>query len=409
MFQPSMKKLFLLLFLLTPFLIIAQNDVLQKLLNEYPEYFKTVLDKSNNHYTQIIYTQINRDANNHPIFKTFTHGFNEQEYFYPASTVKMPTAFLALEKMNDLGLEKSLKMYTGAGHFPQTTAIKDASAKNKIPTLAHYIKHIFLVSDNDAYNRLYEFLGQAYLNQKLKTKGYDHSRIIHRLSISGFDRIGNRWTNPIRFYDGDKLVYQQGEVYSQYNWTFDLENEIRGVAYLGAEDKIIPKPFDFRQKNYVSLMDLHDQLKAVMLPEGVPKEQRFNLTTSDYDFLYEWMSKLPRASDYPKYDEPDNYVKFFMGKDTSETLSPYIKIFNKVGWAYGYLTDVSYIIDTKHKVEYLLAANIHVNANQTYNDGVYEYDEIGLPFFENLGQVIYDFELKRKRKHTPDLSRYTKK
>lgn len=402
-----MKKLLLSYCLMIPFSIFAQTDVLNEMLHSHPEYFKELLARQDQHFTQIIYTQINRDANNHPTFKTFTHGFNEQEYFYPASTVKMPIAFLALEKMNDLGLDKNLNMYTGAGTFPQTAMINDPSAKDEIPTLAHYIKHIFLVSDNNAYNRLYEFLGQAYLNHQLKEKGFDHTRIIHRLSIGGFDRVGNSWTNPIRFYNDDKMVYQQGEVYSQYDWNFTLDNEIRGVAHLGNDDKIILQPFNFSEKNYVSLMDLHDQLKVVMLPESVPAEQRFDLTESDYDFLYEWMSKLPRASDFPKYNEPDNYVKFYMGTDTSKVLPAHIKIFNKVGWAYGYLTDVAYIIDTKHQVEYLLAANIHVNANQTYNDGVYEYEEIGLPFFEHLGEVIYNYERKRKRQYKPDLSRYT--
>ena len=51
-------------------------------------------------------------------------------------------------------------------------------------------------------------------------------------------------------------------------------------------------------------------------------------------------------------------------------------IFNKVGWAYGFLSDVSYVVDFENKVEFLVAAVIHVNENQTYNDGVYEYEKI---------------------------------
>ncbi|MFK7933033.1 MAG: serine hydrolase [Saprospiraceae bacterium] len=402
-----MKIYIILLALFSSLSLTAQQNVLDQILNDHPEYFGDILDKSDSHFAQIIYTQINRDANNQPTFKTYTHGITD-EYYYPASTVKMPAAFLALEKLNNLGLDKNLQMYTGAGHFPQTTVLEDPSAPDEIPTIAHYIKHIFLVSDNDAYNRLYEFLGQAYFNQKLKEKGLDQTRIIHRLSIGGFDREKNSWTNPVSLFDDKKMVYQQGEVYSRFDWDFNIKNEIRGVAHLGADNKIIPEPFNFSEKNYVSLMDLHDMLKVVMLPEGVAPDERFDLTESDYDFLYEWMSKLPRASDYPKHDEPDNYVKFYVGVDTSATIPPHIKIFNKVGWAYGYLTDVSYIIDTQNKVEYLLAANIHVNANQTYNDGVYEYESIGLPFFANLGKVIHDYELKRKRKYQPDLSRYIK-
>lgn len=49
-----------------------------------------------------MYTQIDRDAQNKPHFKTFTYRLKPHEYFYPASTVKLPAALLALEKLNNL-------------------------------------------------------------------------------------------------------------------------------------------------------------------------------------------------------------------------------------------------------------------------------------------------------------------
>ena len=45
------------------------------------------------------------------------------------------------------------------------------------PTIAHYIKKILLVSDNDAFNRLYEFLGQQYINTTLHQMGYTEVQI----------------------------------------------------------------------------------------------------------------------------------------------------------------------------------------------------------------------------------------
>lgn len=87
-------------------------------------------------------------------------------------------------------------------------------------------------------------------------------------------------------------------------------------------------------------------------------------------------------------------------------MPPNVRIFNKVGWAYGFLTDVSYIVDFDTGVEFFLAATIHVNADGIYNDDNYEYETVGLPFFSNLGQVAYDFEKKRKRKRKPDLRKF---
>jgi hypothetical protein len=60
-----------------------------------------------------------------------------------------------------------------------------------------------------------------------------------------------------------------------------------------------------------------------------------------------------------------------------------------VGYAYGYLTDNAYIIDTKNNIEYILTATIHVNANEIYNDDAYEYETLGIPFLAALGREIH--------------------
>ena len=76
------------------------------------------------------------------------------------------------------------------------------------------------------------------------------------------------------------------------------------------------------------------------------------------------------------------------------------------GDAYGFLTDSAYIVDFDNGVEFLLSASIYTNANETFNDDNYEYDEIALPFLRDLGTAIYEVELARKREHVPDLSRF---
>lgn len=406
----DMKRFFLLLFIcfMMSDFIISQN-VLHEILKKNKTVLSPVIENPDEYEVQIVYTQINRDKNNIPHFDTHTFHLNDQ-YFYPASTIKMPVAFLALEKLNQLqirGLHKNAVMKHGVGSAPQTAAEVDSSAQNKLPSLAHYIKKIFLVSDNDANNRLYEFLGQAYLNQKLYDKGFQHSFIIHRLGgeAAPFSIADNTRTNPVSFYEGEELLYFQGEVSSKAPRSFEVQNTSKGKAYM-SNGKLINKPFDFSQKNYLSLLDLHHILRAVMLPEGIPEYQRFDLTEEDYQFLYKWMSAKPRAAKYPYYDEPDGYVKFFLYEGKAEKIPDHIKIFNKVGYAYGYLTDVAYIIDTEAKLEFMLSATIHVNANQVFNDNVYEYDSIGLPFLKNLGTVIYDYEKNRTRKYSPDLSKF---
>lgn len=386
------------------------SNILEELLRQNQDAFETLLKNQDKYQIQIIYTQINRDENNQPHFTSYTYGVDDKRYFYPASTVKMPTAFVALEKLNNLniiGLDKKTPLRIGAGTSPQTPVYVDTSAQNHLPSVEHYIKKIFLVSDNDANNRLYEFCGQAYLNQTLHDKGFTDLRIIHRLGIGGFDAEKNQYTNPITFFDNDNILYRQGEVKSSGFTDLNLKTEVRGVAHLKG-DSIIPQPFDFRYKNFISLKTLQDIQKAVLFPNAVSEQQRFNLTESDYKMIYKSMATLPKESDFPKYNEADNYCKFFIFGDKPEDfkIPDNIRIFNKVGWAYGFLTDISYIVDFEENIEFMVAAVIHVNENETYNDGVYEYKNIGLPFFANLGQVLYDYEKQRKRQYEPNLERF---
>ena len=79
-------------------------------------------------------------------------------------------------------------------------------------------------------------------------------------------------------------------------------------------------------------------------------------------------------------------------------MPPAVRVFNKVGWAYGFLTDVSYVLDTVRNVEYMLAATIYVNGDGILNDDRYDYDSIGYPFLYSIGQAVYDYEIKRPRK-----------
>jgi hypothetical protein len=140
----------------------------------------------------------------------------------------------------------------------------------------------------------------------------------------------------------------------------------------------------------------------------VKTKQRFQLTKGDEDFLYRFLSQYPSETNYPKYDTSnyyDSYVKFFF-RQGSHTMPEHVRVFNKVGWAYGCLTDVSYVANFENKVEFMLAVTIYVNSDGVMNDNKYDYETIGWPFLYKVGQTLYQYELNRKRKYVPDLSRF---
>jgi hypothetical protein len=143
-----------------------------------------------------------------------------------------------------------------------------------------------------------------------------------------------------------------------------------------------------------------------MFPEQTVKEKRFNLSAEDYFFLRRYMSMLPQESKWPKYDTEeawDTYVKFLYYGAERDIHEPTVRIFNKVGDAYGFLIDAAYFADFKHNTEFLLSAVIHCNSDSIYNDNRYDYNTVGFPFMKNLGRLIANYERNRSRKVKPSL------
>jgi hypothetical protein len=369
---------------------------------------RNVLSKPDSFHYQVIYTRIDRDKNNKPSFTNFFYRYDTSDYFNPASTVKMPLSFLALEKINALekkSINKFTPMMTDSTFSGQSSVEADTSSENGMPSVAHYIKKVFLVSDNDAYNRLYEFIGQQQINERLWQMGYKDVRITRRFVPMTEEE--NRHTNGVRFLENGKLLYAQPPAVSRVNFDFSKPVFI-GQAHWDRNDSLIQSPMDFTRHNNISLLDLHTILRSVLFPESVPSQKRFNLHKDDYRFLYRYMSEYPYESRFPNYDSAEffqSYAKFFF-KAGRAAIPSNIRIFNKPGWSYGFLTDVAYVVDFKNKVEFMLSAVIYVNKDGVLNDNKYEYEEIGYPFFKDVFNAIYNYELHRKRTYSPDLKKF---
>lgn len=406
-----MRIVFFILFLFFIQLVNAQpktNTFLKNILeNNKDTLFQKVLSNPNEYRLQIIYTEINRDKNNKPSFKNYYFNVDSLFYFNPASTVKLPLAILSLQKLNELhvdGVNKYTSMQFDSAYPHQQKELYDSTSETGLPSIANFIKKAFLISDNDAYNRMYEFVGQKMINEDLHNKGYNDVRITRQ--FMGFTEDENRHTNPINFLDKNgKVIYHQSMLYNTDSFNFSHTIKI-GKAHLDGHDSLINEPIDFTKANNVSLEDYREILQSILFPQYVPANKRFNLTKEDYDFLKQYLSQFPSETNYPKYDTAeyyDSYVKFFF-RDSTHKMPLYVRVFNKVGWAYGFLTDISYVADFKNNVEFMLAATVYVNSDEILNDDKYDYDSVGWPFMNKLGQTIYNYELNRTKKYKPDLS-----
>ncbi len=397
-----MRIFFLLCLLLAGALASGQDNPLERVINSNHDSLARWVDHPDSFEIQVLYTRIDRLPDGKVNLTTYRWGADSTQYFYPASIVKMPVAVLALQRLNELGirgLDADTPMFHGKGTAPaaapQTSVDRDTSSESGFPSVAHYLRKIFLVSDNDAYNRLFEWLGPTYINESLRRVSITGGRIQHRVGVGGFDDTTHAYLNPVRFAEGYETLYQTAE--RQDTWYDPLpgvRGQQRGKGYIDDRDSLISRPFEFGRKNYLSLRNLHDILVRIVVPEAVP--DTFKLTADDYRLLREAMAQRPRESEFPKYAKPDNYVKFWLyGDQPEETRIPdEVRILNKVGWAYGYLTDAAYITDGE--VEFILVGAMHTNANGIFNDGAYEYEGDGMPFFGQLGRAMLEYERKQR-------------
>jgi hypothetical protein len=387
-----------------------KTNLLEDLLSSHPTQFSDILNHKDQYEIQIIYTQIDRDENNQPHFTVYTFNVDSGRYFYPASTVKLPAVMLALEKINkqrSYGIDEFTPVFHDSVYSGQLSVTKDSTSENGLPSIAHYCKKILVTSDNDAFNRLYEYLGQRYFNERLSGMGYAGVRVQHRLERF-LTRDQNRHTEAIRFVKNNSVVLS--EPMKVNTNTFEMDQPIlRGKAFY-RNDSLIQSPFNFTYKNAFPLTVQQEILKSIVFPSSVAPEKRFGISDAQRKFVLKYMSQLPDETFYPAYFSDttynDGYAKFFIYGGRAESIPEDIRIFNKIGNAYGYLIDNAYIVDFPNGVEFMLSAVINVNTDQIYNDDKDDYENLGFPFMKNLGNVIYNYELKRKRDHKPDLREF---
>ena len=336
------------------------------------------MDSLDQYEVQIRYTQIDRIKDS-LVFTDYDFQVERDHYFYPASTVKFPAAVAALEKINEIdSLSVNTQFYV-EGDSTETT-------------FAQAISEIFAVSDNAANNRLIEFLGQDQLNERMRKRGIEPIRIAHRLSTPNADDVT---TKSLVIYLNDSTTSHSEPIINTYPQPLGIKQLKKGKGFYD-EDGLQNEPFDFSLKNYYPIEAQHGLLQRIIFPEYFSKEQQFHINPEDVQLLHNSMFTLPKELGYDSEKFYDSYVKFLVFGDSMEPIPDYIKIYNKVGYAYGTLTDCAYIQDSKNGVDFMITATILVNKDGIFNDNVYEYDEIGIPFLAQLGRELYQYELKRK-------------
>ena len=173
-----------------------------------------------NNKTQIKLSIIDKNKG----FNEYEYNVDANQYFYPASTVKLPIALFALEKLNE---HKYLSVDT-------PFMLEDDTLKT---TMRRELEKIFIISDNQANNRLFEFLGQDYINQKFISKGMNESRIFHRLSTTNSSNLNGK---RVDFFLNDSIISFQNKNIAPSK--LNLKGVKKGIGYwkpMGAENSAL--------------------------------------------------------------------------------------------------------------------------------------------------------------------------
>ncbi|MGB0788129.1 MAG: serine hydrolase [Marinirhabdus sp.] len=329
---------------------------------------------------QVLYTRISKDKNGRPVFTGHSFRNNSSVYFYPASTVKLPLAVLAMEFCSQ---HKNITPHTPYTLTGDTTP----------HTIADDVRQIFAVSDNRAYNRLYELLGRDRTNKLLREKGAAPIRIAHRLSTPNA-ADSTRATFFFKLKDTViPVVGKDGATIAK----LPLKNQQKGKGFI-RDGKLVHAPMDFSEKNHFPLKAQQGTLKRLFYPEAFLGTETFGISEKNRKLLLHAMHAPPRKQGYNSKEHYDSYGKFFMYGDTKEDIPQHIKIYNKVGYAYGTLTDNAYIVDEKNGIRFFLSATVLVNKNGIFNDDTYEYETIGIPFLSQLGRELYLYEYAQRQR-----------
>ena len=372
---------------------------LEAVLAAHPEKFAAVLDAHAQLRLQLSVAELVERPDGSLALERSTLG-DLDEYFYPASSIKTAAAVAALEFVEELnaehgtafGLESELEfapLFEG-----EVRAVADPSnlAGGRI-TLGHEIRKLSIVSDNEAFNRLYELVGQDRLDASMARAGFPSFRLVHRLS---------EWRSPEENLRSPSILLREGRggeqlvLPARVSAPAEPGREVSGLyagdRYVGGSGQLVEEPFSFHGKNRVDLVELQDFLVELVRPEVDTGRRGFpGLTAEQRAFLLEAMRELPRESANPVYDPDhygDDYVKFLL-PGLERVLDPArIRIWNKVGLAYGFTVENACVQDVETGRCFFVAAALYTNPNRTLNDGVYGYDDVALPFYADLGEVL---------------------
>ena len=366
-------------------LLSCNSNPIELVLKSDP-YFKEIIKDKEDYEIQVMLTKVNHD-NTKIDFQNYQYQHDENQYFYPASTIKLPIVVLTLKKINELrskGSDITLKSKIILNNVDNYSNFK---LKDSITSFQNLIADIFLVSDNSASNILIDFIGYNYFNDEMQNAGFDKTYLNHKFNPDPY--VNSTW----QISDLDNNIISSINDNQKIIKADDKTNGLDKGESRYFNGEILDESLNFSEKNRFSITDMHNLIKYIFYPEIFDKANTFNLNVEDYDFIRYWMSRFTYEDMGEKFIGDENffetYNKFFIHGDEQSVSNEQIRVYNKIGQAYGTSIDNGLIKNYQNNVEFILTSIIYTNKNKVINDNLYEYDDIAVPFLAKLSRAIY--------------------
>lgn len=323
-----------------------------------------------------------------------TISIGEDQYFYPASTVKLPIALLTLEKIKKLNLELDDQLIIDDIVDCGNKRYIERCSSEKL-TFRRLLRELIIVSDNDHYNALYHFLTPKEIMDRLSELGYNGTRIYK--SFTGCDVVNQLKTNSLKVLRNGSVVYTQKAsvmaLNEMTNCFFYDEMKLIGQKH-EYDRRIVDGPFDFNYNLDIPLEELHEMMMRLFVKQTYIVDLQWDMLDKHEVFIKRTLAGFPKdLTDSKFYDQdkyPNNVFKFFMEGRSGD----HVMYHSKIGLSYGFTTETCYFDIPESCNDFLVSVSLYTNSNKTVNDGDYEYEEIARPVLQRIAKLLQDSMMK---------------
>jgi hypothetical protein len=420
-------NLFILLLLLLPISLLAQNKTLADLFVDHYQTSNqqglTEMLQNLKYRLQLLLREVEIDDQKKEIRFIRSDYRADHEYFYPASAIKTFASIAALLKLHEINIQqpktKKFSIQSPIGLCKNKCMTEDSSnldsgeSQGKI-TIWHEIKKMQLISSNEAFNHLFNISNHDFLHQKLNPV-FPSLRINHRLNTFETQKECLK-TPKIEIYQGKNKYtipeHQSDLLFTPYQYTntdFSM-----GVGYYDPKQKKkIDGAYSFAEKNGVTFEDFQKLSIGIYFFEYWKKKYQFidaKITDIEFKALFELLNPIqnhlddlkkimsldPLQSNNPVYKDPafteNRFKPMIQGilsviqKDQRINLN----YFNKAGKAMGSHMDnavIEYHTSKKKKI-LLVTVGAFVGVHAVINGNDYPYQKYSSPLFYQTGIAI---------------------